>query len=132
METAKEELQSSNEELTTLNEELRQRTAEDITFADDIETGRQLAQSLLNGTTRYTGDKRYVHKNSEVLWVSRTASIIRNEQGEPKHFLLMVEDVSVRKASEKALREAKEEADPRRGRIGFFVKLSALARITKS
>src|SRR6266403_5953641 len=47
------------------NEELRQRTAEDITFADDIETGRQLAQSLLHGTARYTGDKRYIHKNGE-------------------------------------------------------------------
>jgi PAS domain S-box-containing protein len=93
------------------NEELRQRTAEDITFTDDIEPGRQLAQSLLDGTTRYTGDKRYVHKNGDVLWVSRTASIIRNEQGEPRHFLLMVEDISERKASERALREAKEEAD---------------------
>src|SRR5881394_4296360 len=53
------------------NEELRQRTAEDITFADDIETGRQLAQSLLHGTARYTGDKRYIHKNGAILWVSR-------------------------------------------------------------
>src|SRR6476659_6196115 len=43
------------------NEELCQRTAEDITFADDIQPGRQLAQSLLDGTTRYTGDKRYLH-----------------------------------------------------------------------
>src|SRR6266480_1710401 len=93
------------------NEELRQRTAEEITFADDIETGRQLAQSLLDGMTRSTGDKRYVHKNGHVLWVSRTASIIRNENGEPQHFLLMVEDISERKASEAALREAKEEAD---------------------
>lgn len=93
------------------NQELCQRTAEDITFADDIQTGRQLAQTLLAGTTRYTGDKRYVHKNGDVLWVSRTASIIRNEQGEPQHFLLMVEDISERKATEKALRQAKEEAD---------------------
>src|SRR5947208_12848176 len=56
------------------NEELRQRTAEDITFEDDIETGRQLARDLLDGMTRATGDKRYVHKNGDVLWGSRTAS----------------------------------------------------------
>jgi PAS domain S-box-containing protein len=93
------------------NEELRQRTAEDITFGEDIETGRQLAKSLLEGTTRSTGDKRYVRKNGEVLWVSRTASIIRNEKGAPQYFLLMVEDISERKAAEKALREAKVEAD---------------------
>src|SRR5215212_9642568 len=39
------------------NHELCQRTAEDITFADDILPGRQLAQSLLDGATRSTGDK---------------------------------------------------------------------------
>src|SRR6266481_2621694 len=91
------------------NEELRERTAEDITFADDIETGRRLAQSLLRGTARYTGDKRYVHKNGAILWVSRTASIILDEQGEPQHFLLMVEDISERKASEAALEESRRE-----------------------
>lgn len=91
------------------NEELRERTAEDITFADDIQPGRQLAQSLLDGTVRFTGDKRYVHKNGEILWVSRTASIIRNEQGEPQHFLLMVEDISERKAAEAALEASRRE-----------------------
>ena len=91
------------------NEELRQRTAEDITFGEDIEPGRQLAQSLMDGTVRYTGDKRYVHKNGEVLWVSRTASIIRNDKGEPQHFLLMVEDISERKESEAALHESRCE-----------------------
>ncbi len=89
--------------------ELRKRTAEDITFADDIHRGRQLAQSLFHGTARATGDKRYVHKNGEILWVSRTASIIRNEQNEPQHFLLMVEDISERKASEAALEESRRE-----------------------
>jgi PAS domain S-box-containing protein len=93
------------------NEELRQRTAEDITFADDIETGRQLAQSLLHGTARFTGDKRYVHKNGEILWVSRTASVIRNDKDEPLHFLLMVEDISERKASEAALDKSRAELE---------------------
>jgi PAS domain S-box-containing protein len=93
------------------NDELRQRTAEDITFADDIEPGRQLAQNLLDGETRYTGDKRYVHKSGEVLWVSRTASVIRNEQGEPQHFLLMVEDISERKASEAALQKSRTQLE---------------------
>src|SRR4051794_35681263 len=38
-------------------EELCQRTAEDITFPDDIQPGRQLAQNLLDGAVRSTGDK---------------------------------------------------------------------------
>jgi PAS domain S-box-containing protein len=93
------------------NEELKQRTAEDITYGEDIETGRQLAKNLLDGTVRYTGDKRYVHKNGEVLWVSRTASLIRDENGKPQHFLLMVEDISERKQSERALLESRRELE---------------------
>src|SRR4051812_46044128 len=91
--------------------ELSERTAEDITFADDIEPGRQVAKNLLHDMVRFTGDKRYLHKNGGILWVSRTASIIRDDKGEPQHFLVMVEDISERKAIEVALREAKEEAD---------------------
>ena len=93
------------------NEELRQRTAEDITFADDIELGRQLAQELLDGTARFTGDKRYIQKNGEILWVSRTASVIRNDRGEAQHFLLMVEDISERKASEAELEKSRRELE---------------------
>ena len=93
------------------NAELRQRTAEDITFADDIEPGRQLAHDLLEGTVRFTGDKRYIHKNGDVLWVSRTASVIRNESGQPQHFLLMVEDISERKGNEAALEASRRELE---------------------
>jgi PAS domain S-box-containing protein len=93
------------------NEELRQRTAEDITFAEDIGPGRQLAYNLLQGTARFTGDKRYVHKNGEIRWVSRTASVIRSEDGEPLHYLLMVEDISERKKQEAALEKSKQELE---------------------
>ncbi|MEY2501779.1 MAG: hypothetical protein QOI07_2113 [Verrucomicrobiota bacterium] len=93
------------------NEELRQRTAEDITFEDDIEPGRQLAQSLLDGTARFTGDKRYIHRSGDILWVSRTASVIRNDQGEPLHFLLMVQDISERKANEAALEASRRDLE---------------------
>lgn len=93
------------------NEELRQRTAEDITYEDDIETGRQLAKTLLDGTARGTGDKRYVHKSGKPLWVSRTASIIRNEKGKPEHFLLMVEDISERKKSDEALEKSRRDLE---------------------
>jgi two-component system, sensor histidine kinase and response regulator len=93
------------------DEELTKLTTEQITFAEDIDEGRQLAQSLLNGTTRYTGEKRYIQKNKEVLWVSRTASVIRDKDNQPRHFLIMVEDITQRKKAATALQQAKEEAE---------------------
>jgi len=93
------------------DQELRQRTAEEITFAEDIEPGRQCARSLLDGMARYTSDKRYVHNSGRVLWASRTACLMRDLDGKPEQFLLMVEDISDRKKSERELREAKDDAD---------------------
>lgn len=92
-------------------EELRQRTAEDMTHPEDIEAGRQLAQALLDGQPRGTGDKRYLRKNGGVLWVNRTACLMRDGEGKPHHFLIMVEDISERKRNEGELRGAKEDAD---------------------
>ena len=94
----------SDEELTRLN-------TEEITFPDDIEEGRQLAKSLLNGTTRYTGEKRYIQKNKDVLWASRTASVIRDKDDQPRHFLIMVEDITQRKKAAATLQQAKDEAE---------------------
>lgn len=84
-------------------EELMDRTAEQLTFPADVESGRLLAQELLAGKARYTGEKRYVRKNGQVVWVNRTASLIRDDTGKPQHFLLMVDDISERKENERAL-----------------------------
>ncbi len=94
----------SDEELAGLN-------TEEITFPDDIEEARQLAKSLLNGTKRYTGEKRYIQKNKDVLWASRTASVIRDKDDQPRHFLIMVEDITQRKKAATALQQAKDEAE---------------------
>ncbi|MDQ2918484.1 MAG: ATP-binding protein, partial [Verrucomicrobiota bacterium] len=92
-------------------EELLQLKAEDITAPEDIGPARKLAQGLFDGAPRFTSDKRYVRKNGQLLWVSRTACLMRDSEGNPNHFLLMVEDISERKRSEAELREAKEDAD---------------------
>lgn len=91
--------------------ELIKRTAEDITYHEDIEVGRQLAHALLDGKERYTGEKRYVHKSGEVLWVSRTACLVREKEGTPHHFILMVEDISERKRTERKLLESRRELE---------------------
>ena len=91
--------------------ELKQKTSEEITFADDIEAGRNLATQLLNGTSRYTGEKRFIQKDGKVLWVSRTASVIRDESDKPRHFIIMVEDITQRRQAAIALEQAKEEAE---------------------
>ena len=92
-------------------QELTSRTPLDITYPDDIPLSKQLAQAMLNGTVHNAVEKRFVRKNGEVIWVTRTGCVIRDETGAPRHFLIMVEDITERKNSAVALQKAKEEAE---------------------
>ncbi|HEV3408655.1 MAG TPA: PAS domain S-box protein, partial [Chthoniobacterales bacterium] len=93
-------------------EELSTRTPFDITFPEDADASQQSARAMLNGSIpRSVLEKRYVRKNGEIVWTSRTACAIRDEAGHPHHFLLMVEDISARKASEEALRQSKRDLE---------------------
>jgi PAS domain S-box-containing protein len=91
--------------------ELKQRTTMDITFEEDIPQGRQNAEELLTGGPRSSVERRYVCKNGDILWITRTACLIRDVDGQPRHFLIMVEDISERKRAEEALCESKRELE---------------------
>ncbi|MEY2480274.1 MAG: two-component system, sensor histidine kinase and response regulator [Verrucomicrobiota bacterium] len=106
-------------------EELQTRTPIDITYSEDVESSKQLAKAMLEGDAHHSVEKRYVRKTGEVLWATRTACVIRDVAGKPRHFLIMVEDISDRKRNEKALRETKEEADrANRAKSEFLSRMS--------
>jgi PAS domain S-box-containing protein len=91
--------------------ELEERTTMDITFEEDIEQGRMDAEELLTGGPRSSVERRYVRKNGDTLWITRTAWLVRDVDGKPRNFLIMVEDISERKRAEKELRESKRELE---------------------
>jgi PAS domain S-box-containing protein len=91
--------------------ELTQCTTVDITFEDDIPQGKQNAEELLTGGPRSSVERRYIRKDGEVLWITRTACLMRDVDGHPRNFLIMVEDISERKQAEKALCESKRELE---------------------
>lgn len=91
--------------------ELTQCTTVDITFEDDIPQGKQNAEELLTGGPRSSVERRYLRKNGEVLWITRTACLMRDVDGHPRNFLIMVEDITERKHAEKALCESKRELE---------------------
>jgi two-component system, sensor histidine kinase and response regulator len=106
-------------------QDLITRTTSEITHDDDTEESKQLAQGLLNGTARYSVEKRYVRKDGEVLWATRTACVIRDESGKPRHYLVMVEDITQRKNTAAALEHAKNEAErANRAKDKFLAALS--------
>jgi two-component system sensor histidine kinase/response regulator len=105
--------------------ELLAQTPLDITHPDDLLQTRQLVAALLEGAGRCSVEKRYLRKDGDILWANRTACVIRDKDGRPRHFLIMVEDITERKRAEAALRDAKEEADrANRAKSEFLSRMS--------
>lgn len=90
-------------------DELLQRTFQDITHPDDLSTDLAYVDELLSGKRNaYSMDKRYCRKDGAIVHVTLTGSIIRDDEGNPLHFLATVQDISPRVEAERALREAFE------------------------
>ncbi len=86
-------------------EELLRLTFQDLTHPDDLEPNRELMMRLLGGEVRtHSVDKRYVRRDGAVVWVTVTVSLVRSPTGAALHFVSVVEDITVRKRDEEALR----------------------------
>jgi len=86
-------------------DELQHLRFQDITHPDDIAPDMALLQDALSGRRdKYTLEKRYRHKQGHWVWVQLTVALVRDAQGQPSYFVSVVQDLSILKASEEALR----------------------------
>ncbi|HSM54586.1 MAG TPA: PAS domain S-box protein [Candidatus Sulfomarinibacteraceae bacterium] len=96
-------------------QELLAMTFQDITHPDDLEEDLQNLRRLLDGEIRsYQMEKRYFHKNGDVVWVLLTVSLVRDaETNEPEYLIGVVEDISDRKRYESELKALNETLEQR-------------------
>ncbi len=92
-------------EITGYSEaEMQQRTFRDITHPDDLEIDRQLRLDLVAGNLReFTIEKRYIHKDGQVVWVILSVSALWHEGEEASTSLAVIRDISIRKKIEEDL-----------------------------
>lgn len=84
--------------------ELRGHSIREITHRDDREDDREKMEKLIRGEiSSYQREKRYLHKNGGVVWISVTAWAVRDESGNPICLSGQVQDLTERKAEEKKL-----------------------------
>jgi PAS domain S-box-containing protein len=86
----------------TKNELMTKMTFKDITYPEDLATDLRLMQKIRDGSIDgYTREKRYITKNKEVVWATLTGAVVRDEEGQVKYFIAIVEDITeVKKAQE--------------------------------
>ena len=67
----------------------------DVTYEEDKDTDRQMVKQLLNGErSSYNIEKRYVHKDGNIIWVSLSVVILKDESGAPLYLLKIIRDIS--------------------------------------
>jgi PAS domain S-box-containing protein len=87
----------------------------DLTHPDYITADGEVGWAMLEGDLdRYTAEKRYLRADGGTVWARVSASLVRDPDGLPLHFVTQVEDITARK-----------RAEDERARLASVVELSA-------
>jgi len=88
--------------------ELLEMTFREITHPDDLNTDLEFVNELIeNKRKNYKLEKRYITKNSEIVWVNLSVSLVCNQENIPEVFIGTIEDITHRKTIENELIESR-------------------------
>jgi PAS domain S-box-containing protein len=95
------------EVLDTPRSELLGRNYRELTHPDDrADEDRLLKRLLERRLTSYAVEKRYLRPSGGEVWVRTTSSLALDRQGRAMYRISMVEDISLRKHAEEAVRDS--------------------------
>jgi PAS domain S-box-containing protein len=78
----------------------------EFTHPDDARADWDLFIELVEGKRdQYQMEKRFLRRDGQVVWGQLSVSLVRNQKGEFKYCIGMVEDISERRRTEEALRQ---------------------------
>ena len=81
----------------------------EITHPDDIQKSKDILQELIQGNkTNAQFEKRYIHKNGNVVWTESIILIKRDKNKKFEYFLTTAKDITEHKLAENALKSSEE------------------------
>ena len=90
-------------------EELLATSFQAITHPDDLNADLDQVRRILERESEtYQMEKRYRHKNGDVVWVLLSVSLVWRSDGSPRYFISQIEDITARRRAEEALRESED------------------------
>ncbi|HBX49943.1 MAG: hypothetical protein A2275_04250 [Bacteroidetes bacterium RIFOXYA12_FULL_35_11] len=86
------------------HDELEGRKFTEFTLPEEVSVNIEWIEKLLKEEiNKFTQEKKYVHKNKSLVTASITTTIVRNEAGEPLHFISQIIDISYLKKADELL-----------------------------
>ncbi|MEH6711676.1 MAG: PAS domain S-box protein [Paraglaciecola polaris] len=83
-----------------------------VTHPDDLQADLIFLTQLLAGDIQtYHMEKRYFHKDGQLIWVKLTVSLVRDDDDQPLYFISQIQDISEQKKASQALLSAKQEME---------------------
>lgn len=93
-------------------EELESKSWSELTHPEDIEKNLKNREEILQN--KFKGgeiEKRYIHKNGNIVWAHLINSLTYDEDGNPKYFVGMIHDISKQKQTERALKKSQSDLE---------------------
>lgn len=94
--------------------ELRSKRWQDLTPEEEIEPIMEIMAPVYRGekdTARF--EKRYIHKNGDIIWGDISTAMLRSASGEGNYFITTVVDITERKKAEAAVQQLNTELEQR-------------------
>lgn len=92
-------------------EELLQVDFQRLTHPADLQADLAHVQDLLAGRRNsYHLEKRYLDRDGNIIWARLSVSLVRNERGEPLHFVSQIQDITAQRSSEQRLYESEQRS----------------------
>ena len=95
-------------------DELLQKRFHDVSHPEDRETNDLVWKRAVAGEIdRYELEKRYIHKDGQVIWGQVSVSVITDPDGKPLYTIAQHQDITERRRAELTLHEAHQALEQR-------------------
>ena len=93
-------------------EELKNKNWKEITYPNDIQESTNIVQSLLKGEKESAHyEKRYIHKNGNIIYTDVNTTLLRDSNNEPQYFITTISDITERKQIQLTLENTLKELE---------------------
>ncbi|MGJ8548598.1 PAS domain S-box protein [Winogradskyella wichelsiae] len=101
--------------------EIKKLTFMDLTHPEDLRRDHQALMRMIKGELDdYEIEKRYISKNGETVWAQLSVSIVKDNLGQPEHFVAQINDVTQIKKNRKKVSQLLETTKNQNKRLLNF------------